>query len=136
MDTFVVLQENGQPLTDARRIEALKQQLYDVLRKRVTAPYGQRRLPRRLRNFQVPTRVEFLSERNPRRTTFELTALDRPGLVAKVLQALDLTILAAKITTVGEQAEDLFIVSTRQHEALTPEQKQQLRANIIAALDH
>lgn len=139
MDTFVVLQENGQPLTDARRIEALKQQLYDVLRKRVTAPYGQRRLPRRLRNFQVPTRVEFLSERNPRRTTFELTALDRPGLVAqiaKVLQALDLTILAAKITTVGEQAEDLFIVSTRQHEALTPEQKQQLRANIITALDH
>lgn len=139
MDTFVVLQENGQPLTDPRRIEALKQQLHDVLRKRIPAPHGQRRLPRRLRNFHVPTRVEFVSERHPRRTTFELTALDRPGLVAqvaKVLQTLDLTILAAKITTVGEQAEDVFIVSTRRHEGLTPEQKQQLRAKIIAALDY
>jgi [protein-PII] uridylyltransferase len=56
--------------------------------------------------------------------------------VAKVLQALDLNILTAKITTVGEQAEDLFIVTTRRNEALDNEQKQQLRKQIIAALDH
>lgn len=139
MDTFVVLQDDGEPLTDIRRIESLKQQLHDVLRQRQSAPSAQRRLPRRLRSFNVATKVEFVSERNPRRTAFELTALDRPGLVArvaKVLQALDLNILTAKITTVGEQAEDLFIVTTRRNEALSNEQKQQLREQIIAALDH
>lgn len=138
MDTFVVLQDDGEPLTDIRRIETLKQQLHDVLRQRQQAPNTQRRLPRRLRSFTVPTRVDFVSERNPRRTAFELTALDRPGLVArvaKVLQQLDLNILTAKITTVGEQAEDLFIVTTRRNEALTDQQKQQLREQIVTALD-
>jgi [protein-PII] uridylyltransferase len=137
MDTFVVLQDDGEPLTDVRRIESLKQQLHDVLRQRQPAPSAHRRLPRQLRNFTVPTKVEFVSERNPRRTAFELTALDRPGLVArvaKVLQQLDLNILTAKITTVGEQAEDLFIVTTRRNEALSNEQKQQLKAQIVAAL--
>ncbi|MGI0152324.1 [protein-PII] uridylyltransferase [Pseudidiomarina sp. WS423] len=138
MDTFVVLQHDGQPLTDSRHIESLKQQLHDVLRKRQPVPSGQRRLPRRLRNFNVVTKVDFVSERNPRRTAFELVALDRPGLVArvaKVMQTLDLNILAAKITTVGEQAEDLFIVTSRRNQALTHEQKQQLREQIITALD-
>ncbi|WP_339879394.1 [protein-PII] uridylyltransferase [Pseudidiomarina gelatinasegens] len=139
MDTFVVLQDDGEPLTDVRRIESLKQQLHDVLRQRQPAPGAQRRLPRQLRSFNVPTKVEFVSERNPRRTAFELTALDRPGLVAhvaKVLQALDLNILTAKITTVGEQAEDLFTVTTRRNEALNDEQKRNLRQQIIAALDN
>lgn len=51
------------------------------------------------------------------------------------MQTLDLNILAAKITTVGEQAEDLFIVTSRRNQALTHEQKQQLREQIITALD-
>lgn len=138
MDTFVVLQDDGEPLTDVRRIESLKQQLHDVLRQRQPAPSAHRRLPRQLRNFTVTTKVEFVSERNPRRTAFELTALDRPGLVArvaKVLQQLDLNILTAKITTVGEQAEDLFIVTTRRNEALSDEKKQQLKKQIVAALN-
>ena len=138
MDTFVVLQEDGEPLTDARRIEALKQELHDVLRGRTPAPNTQRRLPRRLRSFHVQTKVDFVPAKNSRRTAFELTALDRPGLVAqvaKVLQALDLNILAAKITTVGEQAEDLFIVATESNTALDEQQRAELREQIIATLD-
>jgi [protein-PII] uridylyltransferase len=139
MDTFVVLQEDGEPLTDARRIEALKQELHDVLRGRTPAPNTQRRLPRRLRSFQVQTKVDFVPARNARRTAFELVALDRPGLVAqvaKILQALDLNILTAKITTVGEQAEDLFIVATEANTALDEQQREHLRNQIIATLDH
>lgn len=137
MDTFVVLQHDGKPLTDVNRIEELKQVLYDVLHKRQSLPGNQRRLPRRLRHFNVPTRIEFLPQRNKRRTTIELTALDQPGLVAKVarvLQDMQLNLLAAKITTIGEQAEDLFILSNDQQNALNDEQKQQLTARITAAL--
>ena len=138
MDTFVILNEQGQPLTDHVACERLHQQLHDVLRKRQPVPQTQRRMPRQLRSFSVPTRVEFVLEKNQRRSAFELTTLDRPGLVArvaKVLQDLDINILAAKITTVGEQAEDLFIVSTRQQQALDAKQREQLCAQIIAALD-
>ncbi|WP_417655874.1 [protein-PII] uridylyltransferase [Pseudidiomarina aestuarii] len=138
MDTFVMLQQNGQPLTDARHIESLKQQLHDVLRSRQPVPSVQRRLPRRLRSFTVTTKIEFVPTKNKHRTAFELVALDRPGLVARVarvLQRLDLNILTAKISTVGEQAEDLFIVTTRRHEALDAEQQNELRQQIIAALE-
>lgn len=138
MDTFIILNEQGQPLTDSSACERLHQQLHDVLRKRQPVPHAQRRIPRQLRSFSVPTRVEFVAEKNQRRSAFELTTLDRPGLVArvaKVLQDLDINILAAKITTVGEQAEDLFIVSTRQQQALDSHQRELLRQQIIAALD-
>ncbi|CAB0149808.1 Bifunctional uridylyltransferase/uridylyl-removing enzyme [Pseudidiomarina piscicola] len=138
MDTFVVLQDDGEPLTDARHIERLKQELHDVLRGRRAAPSTQRRLPRRLRSFNVTTKVEFMPSRNARRTTFELTALDRPGLVAqvaRVLQQLDLNILTAKISTVGEQAEDLFIVATEANTALTEAQCTTLRERIKTMLD-
>lgn len=138
MDTFVVLQDDGDPLTDPRHIERLKQELHDVLRARRPVPSSQRRLPRRLRSFTVPTKVEFVPSRNARRTAFELTALDRPGLVAqvaRVLQELDLNILTAKISTVGEQAEDLFIVATEANTALDESQRQALREQIVKTLD-
>ena len=34
MDTFVLLQRNGKPLTETRRIEEVKQHLLDVLHRR------------------------------------------------------------------------------------------------------
>lgn len=137
MDSFVVLQDNGDPLTEPARIEELKQQLYDVLHQRQPVPENHRRLPRRLRHFEVATQVNFLPSKSTRKTTFELIALDQPGLLAKVarvLQSLALNILAAKISTVGEQAEDLFIVSKPDQQSLSDTEKAQLRAAIVAKL--
>ena len=138
MDTFIVLQTNGKPLVDPERIEEVKQHLYDVLRKRRSPPTNQRQLSRRLRNFEVPTKVTFLPQKNSRRTTFELVTLDRPGLIAtlaKIFQSLDITLQAAKITTIGEQAEDLFIVTDGEQHALTEAQRQVLKETIIRTLE-
>lgn len=138
MDTFIVLQTNGKPLIDPQRIEEVKQHLYDVLRKRRRPPTNQRQLSRRLRNFEVPTKVTFLPQKNSRRTTFELVTLDRPGLIAtlaKIFQSLDITLQAAKITTIGEQAEDLFIVTDAEQHALTDAQCQLLKDTIIRTLE-
>ncbi|RUO36311.1 [protein-PII] uridylyltransferase [Aliidiomarina sanyensis] len=138
MDTFIVLERDGRALADVTRIEEVHQHLHDVLRKRKSVPRGYRPLSRRMRNFHVPTRVKFIQSKNKRRTTFELTALDRPGLIARlaqVLQQLDINLVAAKITTVGEQAEDLFIVASNQQEALTESERERLKKAIIDALD-
>ena len=139
MDTFVLLQRDGKPLTSAARIEEVKQHLLDVLHHRLAIPKTQRPLSRRMKNFEVKTRVKFLASKHQRRTTFELTTLDRPGLVAKlaaILQRLDVSVLAAKITTIGEQAEDLFIVSSSDNEALSETQKETLKQQIIEELDY
>lgn len=139
MDTFVLLQRDGKPLTSAQRIEEVKQHLLDVLHHRLDIPRTHRPLSRRMKNFEVKTRVKFLTSKHQRRTTFELTTLDRPGLVAKlatILQRLNVSVLAAKITTIGEQAEDLFIVSSADNEALSEEQKETLKQQIIEELDY
>lgn len=138
MDTFILLQTDGKPLVDPTRIEEVKQHLYDVLRKRRNAPTNQRRLSRRLRNFEVPTKVTFLPHKNNRRTTFELVTLDRPGLIAmlaNIFQSLDITLQAAKITTIGEQAEDLFMVTDAEQHALSDAQCQTLKETIIRTLE-
>ncbi|RUO77329.1 [protein-PII] uridylyltransferase [Idiomarina seosinensis] len=139
MDTFVLLQRDGKPLTDPQRIEEVKQQLLDVMHKRQSVPKNERPLSRRMKNFEVKTRVKFVTSKHQRRTTFELTTLDRPGLVAKlaaILQRLNVIVLAAKITTIGEQAEDLFIVSTTDNEALSDAEKEILKTQIIEQLDY
>lgn len=139
MDTFILLQTDGKPLVDINRIEEVKQHLYDVLRKRRQPPYNQRALSRRMRNFNVPTKISFLAQKSVKRTTFELITLDRPGLIATLahtLQELHITLQAAKITTIGEQAEDLFIVTNTDHMALTNSQCNALKETIISTLDN
>lgn len=138
MDTFVVLQRDGKPLTEPQRIEEVKQQLLDVLHKRIPVPRTERPLSRRMKNFSVATEVTFIPSKHHGRTTFELVTLDRPGLIAKLastLQQQGVTLLAAKITTIGEQAEDLFIVTTEHQTALTKPQEKALKAQIIKDLE-
>lgn len=139
MDTFVLLQRDGEPLVNDQRIEEVKQHLHDVLRHRSEAPEQHRSLSRRMRNFTVNTRVNFLSHRHARRTMFELITLDRPGLIAtlaRVFQQLNIVVMAARITTVGEQAEDLFIVTSAEQQALTEAEQQELRDTIVHTLEN
>lgn len=138
MDTFIVLQRDGKPLTEPQRIEEVKQQLLDVLHKRVPVPKTNRPLSRRMKNFSVKTEVSFIPSKHQGRTTFELVTLDRPGLIAKlaaILQQQNVTLLAAKITTIGEQAEDLFIVTSEDNTSLDEQQKQALKQQIIEDLE-
>ena len=138
MDTFIVLQRDGKPLTEPQRIEEVKQQLLDVLHKRVPVPKTNRPLSRRMKNFSVKTEVTFIPSKHQGRTTFELITLDRPGLIAKlaaILQQQNVTLLAAKITTIGEQAEDLFIVTSEDNTSLNEQQKQALKQQIIEDLE-
>ena len=60
----------------------------------------------------------------------ELVALDKPGLLAQVSQIfteLNLNLLNAKITTVGEKAEDFFILTNQLGQALDSQQREILR---------
>jgi len=69
--------------------------------------------PRQARLFQTPTRVAFGDAREGR-TVLELVAGDRPGLLSEVGQVFEefgLRVHAARITTVGERAEDTFYLT-------------------------
>ena len=87
----------------------------------------------------MPTRVTFLPNKGSKRLTLiELVALDRPGVLAQigaVFQECNLSVHAAKITTIGERVEDFFSLSRADGKPLTFDDQQQLEENLVAQLN-
>ena len=78
-----------------------------------------------------------MHESKTEHTEMELVALDKPGLLAEVSQIfseLNLNLLNAKITTVGEKAEDFFILTNQVGKALSSQEKENLRSVIEARI--
>ena len=139
LNTFIVLDSHGQPIRDPHHIEEMRQHLVEELDDPDDYPtIVTRHTPRQLKHFKVPTEV--LIEQDPanERTLLELTAPDRPGLLARVgriFMEQDISLSAAKIATLGERVEDVFFITTKAGEPLTdPERQQQLRERLIEVL--
>ena len=139
LNTFIVLDSHGQPIRDAERIEEMRSHLVEELDDPDDYPeIVTRHTPRQLKHFKVPTEVVIEQDPANERTLLELTAPDRPGLLARVgriFMEQDISLSAAKIATLGERVEDVFFITTKAGEPLTdPERQQQLRERLIEVL--
>lgn len=136
LDTFIVLEPDGTPITPERQ-HLIKESLITMLHFGRPATLEPRPLSRQIKQFSVSTHVEFLPTRG-NRTLMELMTLDRPGLLASVgavLQSLNYSIQGSKITTIGERAEDLFIISKEDRTRLNQQEQQQLKTLLEQRLD-
>ncbi|EKT60158.1 bifunctional uridylyltransferase/uridylyl-removing protein GlnD [Providencia sneebia] len=136
MDTFVVLEPNGAPLSKDRYESIRKALLYAVQQPAIPLPKP-RTLPAKLRHFTVPTKVNFLHSPHERRTYMELFALDQPGLLARVghiLSQMEISLHGARITTIGEKVEDFFVLTDKNHKALDKNMQQELSERLTEAL--
>ncbi|RCV89173.1 [protein-PII] uridylyltransferase [Billgrantia montanilacus] len=140
LNTFIVLDSRGESIRDAERIEAIRRHLVEELDDPDDYPQiVTRHTPRQLRHFHVATEV--LIEQDPanERTLLELTAPDRPGLLARVgriFMEQDIALSAAKIATLGERVEDVFFITDKGGRPITdPERQQRLRERLIEVLD-
>ncbi|NOJ13570.1 bifunctional uridylyltransferase/uridylyl-removing protein GlnD [Vibrio splendidus] len=132
LDTFIVLDQHGEAIDEARH-KAVAKHLTHVLADGRPTKIKTRRTPRNLQHFKVKTLVEFLPTKSKKRTLMELRALDTPGLLAQVgatFAELDINLHGAKITTIGERAEDLFILTSDAGGRLSEEQEQALRERL------
>ena len=84
-------------------------------------------LPRAFKQFKVPTVVAFSDNAQLGHTTMEIVSQDRPGLLYHVSVALlecKVRLISAKVSTVGEKAEDTFFITDRNgHAVSAPEQR-------------
>jgi [protein-PII] uridylyltransferase len=136
-DSFIVTEQNGQAL-DEIRCEQIQQALQKELTEPQTKPFAVVKKPIKHQTFKRKTKVRFLVNSNQNQTAFELFTLDREGLLAQVSQIfnqLDLVLINAKITTIGERVEDFFVVSTQENQALSEEVKKTLKKIITTELD-
>ncbi len=139
LDTYLVLEDTGQPIADRQRAQQIEQQLRRVLQSpEAEPPVVTRRAPRQVRMFSTPTQITFTEDPLQNRTVLEIIAGDRPGLlseIGKVFLAEQIDVNTAKIMTIGERAEDVFYITNASGGALTEDARERLRERIGQALD-
>jgi [protein-PII] uridylyltransferase len=93
-----------------------------------------------LRNFPLPTQVNFSQDKSNSRTIMEVRSIDRVGFLAKIGLAMDnhgVRLQGAKIATYGERVEDTFFITDRNNHMVTDQTKlESLRNNITELLEH
>jgi len=135
LSTFTVLEEDGEHIDDDK-IQRLREAIIDTLAKPHIVNSNIIRLERVKRAFKFEPKITFLPTRR-QRTQIEIVAFDAPGILANIGTVLvehGLILDTAKISTIGERAEDLFIVSTADGDALTTEQEESLKASLLEEL--
>jgi [protein-PII] uridylyltransferase len=140
MNTFLVLEEDGSPVSGGEREREIVATLTHGLARRQPIDLGApRRLPRQMRHFETPARPEFSQDRANHRTVLHLTATDRPGLLSLVGRAFAKTgvrIISAKIATVGALADDTFFITDLHGQPIEePAQLERIAAAVGEHLD-
>ncbi|MBX3695697.1 MAG: [protein-PII] uridylyltransferase [Steroidobacteraceae bacterium] len=139
LDLYHVLEDDGAPINDPERLTEIEQALWRSLHSPGEHALSvHRRAPRQTRMFHTPTHIAVTTDEPHRRSVLELTAGDRPGLlcdVGKVLMEERVSLLGAKIMTVGERAEDVFYVTDAHHEPLDAAAAERLQQRLTEALE-
>jgi len=139
VDTYLLLNADGEPLLDHYQAQELITLMEEQLRDPEAAPAAVARpAPRRMRHFKVATEVRFHLDEANHRTILELYATDYPGLlsrVGRVFYTCGTQLQNAKIATFGSQAEDVFYVTGRGGAPLSGQEQQELRDKLVEALD-
>lgn len=137
-DTFMVLEANGRPVGPLKnRQEQIRKLVIQHLSvDRASEPKEVNRTPRLLKPFAFKTDVRTSIDPIKNLTVLEVQTPDRPGLlsiVANIFVDLEVHVVSAKITTLGDRVEDLFYLSDKEGEPLSD--TDQLRERICQELD-
>jgi [protein-PII] uridylyltransferase len=124
LDTFFVLDSNGKPIDEhGPRLKLIKEQLTECLAGGPDGPQiVQRRTPRRMKSFSVPTETKMSLDEIKQVSVLQVTTPDRPGLLARIGEIFvefNIELQAAKIQTLGERVEDVFFITDAQHQPIT-----------------
>ena len=135
-DLFQLMDRHGQTLNknDSRR---LQERLLEVLDDMTVPVPVVRKLPRRLRPFRTPSRIQFSAAFGGEMTLMDIACADRPGLLSQISSAMvsmGIRIHDARITTLGDRVEDAFIISDQHNAPLNLQMRNDLRDTLLETL--
>jgi len=118
LDSFLIADHEYQPLGESNQsIHLLELLQANIAQPLETIPEVSRHLPRQIKHFDFPTKVEFEQHETLDRTIMHVKALDRPGLLSRIARALhdcETQLSNARVATFGERAEDIFDITDKQ----------------------
>jgi [protein-PII] uridylyltransferase len=120
---YTFLESDGTAIAKHERIEGILEALRQALVPKTSAPSYRihRHIPRQLKYFPVPTRLNFKHDGVNNRTELEVITTDRPGLLSSIAQAFaicQVRVKKAKIATLGSRVEDIFFITDFHDQAL------------------
>lgn len=139
LDTFVILDHENNAVNEARFPEITSTLTSSLNENRVSSTAVSQPLTRQAKHFTFPTKINFKDDKKNNQTIMEVTAYDRPGLLAcvgSVLSDCNVQLVNAKIATYGERAEDIFIIADENSLAINETTQNCLRQNLEAALNN
>lgn len=135
LDSYIVLDRHGTLLTDHDRQAELIERLNIAFTNPTVPKPVNRRLPRELKHFSVPTQVSFEFNPSLGQHLLNLETLDQPALLARVGQVFlqhKIEVHYARITTLGERAEDIFYISGQDDKVLNEDELEGLKEALLA----
>jgi len=140
LDVFVVLNRDGQPVSDPQLLAEISDTLNQGLLKPATARgrLGRRLTRRQLRVFSTPTHIKFYNDAQRQHTIVDVRCADQPALLAQIgwlLADQRVRLQNARIATFGERAEDIFLVTDTSNRPLDERRFPELSSALEAILD-
>ena len=136
-DSMIVLDKDNKRISSDYQVNNFVKAIQKQLKQPGHSHLNSRKMSRRMKHLNVQTKVRFYSSQDDS-TLIELEALDAPGLLARIghlFVDVNITLKMAKIATIGERAEDVFIVCNSEGKALTQEQQVLVKRLIKSKLD-
>ena len=114
LDTFAVQNPMNRNASYRETIQLVEFELKRVLEEQVPlepTPIG--RISRRVKHFPLSPEISIFADDKATHHILEIVASDRPGLLAQIAYTLakaNVSVITAKINTLGERVEDVFLV--------------------------
>ncbi|MDH5392112.1 MAG: [protein-PII] uridylyltransferase [Gammaproteobacteria bacterium] len=140
LDIFQALYEESDPSSIADRLKEIQEKLETLLLKNDIAAVKPSQITHRInKHFSVPTQVSFYQEPAKNRSIIEIISSDKPGLLARISRAFvdnKIQVHNAKISTMGEKADDLFHITDLNNQPITAtDQQDAITKSLISYLD-
>lgn len=138
LDSFLVLDESDRSVSYRDLMRYIEQELTRRIDTTdAPEPPLQGRISRQLKHFPIPPSVTLEADASSKNQQLTVIAGDSPGLLSRISQALlqhGARLHTAKINTLGNRAEDSFLISARDGGHLSDQAAQALREALLSRL--
>ena len=135
-NTFTVVDQNEDPITDNKQLEKIKSGIAHALsQKELSDSSTTQFVSSRLRHFQTTPKITIKNARHLEHTSMHIQATDHPGLLANVAHAFaqqGVKVIGARVSTLGEKVHDIFYITNKDNNKILDEQEKQALIDLVA----
>lgn len=135
LDSFIILDQSSKSISYSGLLKFIETNLSEKLEHRDTLePPLKGRISRQVKHMPIQAKISLLEESENNNHKLEMIANDRPGLLATIAHQFlkyDIELHNAKINTLGNRAEDTFLISARNGQKLDIQQIEALHHSLL-----